>query len=243
MRNAKGLTLPELLIALAVSMVLLGSIYTALISAQRHSTGIERKVTAQQDVRPALELMAMEIRMASFNPNFTIGNWLVATGTGACSSVSPNQNYRGIQEATPTSITVQMDINQNCTSDNDPICMRHYVGNQNPNEVIRYAYLPASQYITRSTNCGGAQPFLGDLPSSGNPRTVLVNNNTLNLPIFRYYDGQGAEIPAASLPAAIPNIRRIDITLAVQTEHIDPSTGQRRNLIYSTSVIPRNHAQ
>ena len=38
------------------------------------------------------------------------------------------------------------------------------------------------------------------------------------------------------------NEPRIDITLAVETENVDSDTNQRRRLIYSTSVIPRNHA-
>jgi hypothetical protein len=59
--------------------------------------------------------------------------------------------------------------------------------------------------------------------------------------IFRYYDGSGAEIYPDANPLVIPNIRRIDITLAVETETIDPNTGRRRRMIYSTSVIPRNH--
>jgi len=249
-KNTKGFTLIEILVSAAVSMIMMGAIYMAINSAQRHSIGIERKVVAQQDVRPALDLMAMEIRMASFNPNFTAGNWLVPTGTGACTSVSGNQTYKGIQEATPISITVEMDINQNCTVDNDPICMRHYSGNSNPNEVIRYEYDPANQYITRETSCGGSQPFLGDLPTSVNPRTILVVNDinesgvyedVTDIPVFRYYDESGALIPTASLPAAIPNIRRVEITLAVETEDADPNTKQRRHLIYSTSVIPRNH--
>jgi hypothetical protein len=74
---------------------------------------------------------------------------------------------------------------------------------------------------------------------------VRVINNTLNIPMFRYFNGMGVEILAAGLPAGIPNIRRIEITLAVETEDPDPNvpgTTQRRRLIYSTSVIPRNHA-
>jgi hypothetical protein len=191
----------------------------------------------------------MEIGMASYNPNATRGNWLLASD---CSTVSPNQAYRGIQEATANSLTVEMDINTDCTVDNDPICMRNYTGNLNPNEVIRYNYDPddtTNLYITRRVNCdGGAQPFLGDTVASGHPRTVRVINNTAGtgntaIPVFRYYDGTGTEIfPTTTDQTPIPNIRRIDITLAVETEDVDPNSRQRRRLIYSTSVIPRNHA-
>lgn len=257
MRCDRGLTLVEVLVTAAVSMIMLGSIYMAINSAQRNTMGIERKVVAQQDVRPALDLMAMEIRMASFNPNFTTGNWVTPTGSGACSSASPNQGFRGIQEATDTSITIEMDINQNCTSNDTPSCM---TTGANANEVIRYNYDMANQYITRSTNCGAAQAFLGDTianAASGNARTVLVVNDidgdgvwepATDIPVFRYYDGSGALIATTgnppSVPAAsVPNIRRIEITLAVQTEDVDPNTNKRRSMIYSTSVIPRNHAQ
>lgn len=244
MKKIKGFTLVELMIAMGVTVVLMAAVYMAVNAAQRHSSAIERKVTAQQDVKPALNLMAMEIGMASYNPNATRGNWLLASD---CSTVSPNQapnqpDYRGIQEATANALTVEMDVNNNCTLDDMPTCMQ---GNSNPNEVIRYNYDTANLYITRATNCGSGQPFLGALP--GNTRAVRVINNTAGtgntaIPVFRYYDGTGTEIVSAGLPAGISNIRRIDITLVVETENIDPNTKQRRRLIYSTSVIPRNHA-
>jgi prepilin-type N-terminal cleavage/methylation domain-containing protein len=245
MKEMRGFTLVELMIAMGVTVVLMAAVYMAVNATQRHSSAIERKVTAQQDVKPALNLMAMEIGMASYNPNATRGNWLLASD---CSTVSPNQTYLGIQEATANVLTVEMDINADCTVDNDPICMRNYSGNPNPNEVIRYNHDTANQYITRATNCGGGQPFLGDKAASGNPRTVRVINNTAGtgntaIPVFRYYDGTGTEIfPTTADQTPIPNIRRIDITLAVETEDVDPNSGQRRRLIYSTSVIPRNHA-
>jgi type II secretory pathway component PulJ len=239
--NDRGLTLVEVVVTAAVSMILMGAIYMAINSAQRSSMAIERKVTAQQDVRPALELMAMEIRMASYNPTFTTGIWLDPAN---CFSAATNQTYLGIQEATPTSITIEMDIDSTG------------VVGDNTNEIIRYNYDIANQRITRQTrtptSCSSAtnQPFLGATLASGDPRTVLVVNDLngsgayedgADIPVFRYYDGAGALIPTASLPAAIPNIRRIEITLAVETEHVDPNTNQRRHLIYSTSVIPRNH--
>lgn len=233
MKKAKGFTLVEILVASAIAMLMLATIYLSIQSAQRSSTGIERKVTAQHDARSALEIMAMEIRMASYNPMFAIGLW---RRFDDCGALSPNQIYRGIQEATVNSLTVEMDI---CCSGGD--------GDgdvADPNEIIRYSYETSGndRYITRSTNCGAAQPFLGDSAAASTPRTVRVINADLGIPLFRYYDGAGAEIPAANLPARIPEIRIVDITLAVETDEIDPSTGQRRRMVYSTRVIPRNHA-
>ena len=235
MRDAKGFTLVELMIAVGVSMGLLVAIYMAVNSTQRHTTNIERKVTAQQDVKPALDIMALEIGMASYNPKAATNLWVKPTGNCLTAADANMQIYRGIQEATTNSIVVEMDISGSTGGDGDGM-----LGDSN--EVIRYNYDTTNQYITRATDCAAGQPFLGDTAASGRPRTVRVINNTLGIPVFRYYDGAGAEIASSGLPAGIPNIRRIEIVLAVETEDVDVNTNQRRRLIYSTSVIPRNHA-
>ena len=239
MRNAKGFTLVEMMVAIAVAIGLLASVYLAINSTQRHSSSIERKVTAQQDVKPALDIVALEIGMASYNPTFVSNFWITPTGT-FCGSVTTSQTYRGIQEATANSIAIEMDITNaagTATDGNGSI--------DGPNELIRYDYDTANQRITRATGCGGGgQPFLGDTVAG--QKTVRVVNSALGIPIFRYYDGAGAEIVQGTtsndLPARIPDIRRIEIVLAVETENNDVNTGQPRRLIYSTSVIPRNHA-
>ena len=234
MRNAKGFTLVEMMVAIAVAIGLLASVYLAINSTQRHSSSIERKVTAQQDVKPALDIMALEIGMASYNPTFATNFWVIPTGT-FCGSVTTSQTYRGIQEATANSIAVEMDISGSSGDGNGAL--------SESNEIIRYDYDTANQRITRATGCGSGQPFLGDTVAG--QKTVRVINggsNGLGIPVFRYYDGAGTEIASTSLPAAIPNIRRIEIVLAVETENNDVNTGQPRRLIYSTSVIPRNHA-
>ncbi len=71
MKSQRGVTLVELIIAMAVTTLVLGSVYLAVNSTQRHSAAIEGKVVAQQDVKAALDLMALEISMASYNPGFS----------------------------------------------------------------------------------------------------------------------------------------------------------------------------
>jgi prepilin-type N-terminal cleavage/methylation domain-containing protein len=230
MRNNKnGFTLVEIIVAMFIGVLMLMAIYAAVNSAQRSSTGIERKVIAQQDARSALDLMAMEIRMASYNPTLTPGIWV---STANCFNAAANQDYRGIQEATANSITIEMDINDNGIIDDT---------NANPNETIKYVYDSANQYITRSTNCGGNQPFLGSTVDEA--KTVLVVNNTVGVPVFRYYNGSGTEIAVSGtdLGGLIPNIRRVEITLVLDTAYNDPNAGGRKRIIYSTSVIPHNH--
>ncbi|MDX9821480.1 MAG: prepilin-type N-terminal cleavage/methylation domain-containing protein [Syntrophales bacterium] len=223
MKQQKGFTLVEILISIVVGMVILLAVYAAVVTGQRSTSGIERKVIAGQDARAALELMSIEVQMTSFNPTMTTGIW---RDPGACGSAAATAANMGIQAASATSISVEMDVNESGAITDAS------------NEVITYTYDAANQYITRETNCGGAQPFLGDTEASGRPRIVRVIN-TAAVPVFRYFNGQGTEL--TSFPGDIPNIARIEITLWVETEDVDPNTQQRRRFIYSTSVIPRNH--
>jgi prepilin-type N-terminal cleavage/methylation domain-containing protein len=223
MKLEKGFTLVEILISIAVGMVILLAVYAAVVTGQRSTSGIERKVIAGQDARAAMELMALEIQMASFNPTVATNIW---KDPAACGSAAASQANRGIQAAGPTTISVEADINESGV-----------IGDAS-NEIITYTYDAGNAYITREVTCGGAQPFLGDTAASGNPRTVRVIN-TAAVPVFRYFNGLGAEL--TSFPGDIPNIARIEITLWVETEDIDPNLKQRRRFIYSTSIIPRNH--
>jgi prepilin-type N-terminal cleavage/methylation domain-containing protein len=226
MKNHKGYTLVEVLIALALGVIILSAIYSLVNMGQKSTYNIERRVAAHQDARTALEMMSMEIQMASYNPRPGDEDSDFWVSSGNCTP-STNQTYKGIQSATDSSITIEMNLDGSA-SIGDSI-----------NEVINYTYDSNNQYISRSTNCtGGDQPFLGDVP--GNPRAVRVIN-TSAVPVFRYFNALGAEIAASSLPAGIPNIARIDITLWVETENADMNTGQRKKSFYSTSIIPRNH--
>lgn len=220
----KGFTLVELLIAITLGMVIIGAIYQIVLTGMRSSTSMEQKITAGQDVRAALELMAMEIRMASYNPSFASGIWL-----GENKAVSGLQESKGIQQATDNSILIEMDLDGNSAI------------NPNSSEFIVYTLDTVKRYVTRNAG-NGDQPFLGGDPATTTAaqRTVRVINGDLGIPVFTCYDGKGNVIPAASMPASAENIRRIEIVLAVETEDMD-TAGQRKRLIYSTSVIPRNH--
>ena len=63
-----GFTLVEILIAMFVGALIMAAVYSLMTLTQKTSTSLDRKVITQQDTRTVLDLMAMEIRMASFNP-------------------------------------------------------------------------------------------------------------------------------------------------------------------------------
>ena len=231
MKKENGFTVVELIVAIFIGTLVLTAIYSFINMAQSSSSGIERRVSAQQDARGALELMAMELRMTSYNP-LSLRPWVNAS----CSGLSVNQIYRGIQEATANLITIEMDLNGN-----------GIIGDVN-NEVIKYVYDSSNKEITRSTNCGPAEPFLGAKNINTDQKTVSVENNAAGIPVFRYFNATGTDITSTvggtptDLNWGIPGIRRIQMTLVVDTWSKDiGSNAAPRRIIYSTSVIPRNH--
>jgi prepilin-type N-terminal cleavage/methylation domain-containing protein len=64
--RVKGLTLIELLIAMAISAILIAAIYRTFILQQKTYTVQEQVVDMQQNVRVAINKMMREIRMAGF---------------------------------------------------------------------------------------------------------------------------------------------------------------------------------
>lgn len=217
-----GFTLVELLIAMFVGAVIMTAIYGVMNQAQRSTANVDRKIITQQDARAVLDFMAMEIRMASYNPTYRKSTWTDTTDTACMPAVEAR---KGIQNATGNMIAIAMDLDRSGR-----------IGDAD-NEYIVYNYNNVNQAITRETACGGvAQPLLGGtLPFSN------VINNAQNVPVFQYFDRDDNQIPFADLPARIPDIRSVLITIAAETTSPDLNSGQTRKMVHSTNVMVRNH--
>ncbi len=230
MKNSYGFTLVEAVIALLLGSLMMMGIYAAVDSAQNSSSKLERRVVAQQDARSALELMVVEIGMASYNSSLR-NIWMDPAN---CVNPSSNQLNKGIQTAQATLLVFEMDINES-----------GIVGDFD-NEIISYGYDSANKYIWRETRRQGTcannrQPFLGATNASPESKTVLVENNAAGVPVFRYYNGAGTEL-TTPVTTSIPDIRRIEITLVADSQYADPkTTNTRKRVIYSSSVVVRNH--
>jgi type IV pilus assembly protein PilW len=220
----KGFTLVELLIAMAVGIVIIAAVYSAMNLALRFSANTDRKVITQQDTRAVLDLMAMEIRMASYNPTMSLTTWSGnVLGNCSASNISLTQAFKGIQVANANQIAIAMDLDNSGT-----------IGNV-ANEYIVYSYDGAST-LNRSVSCVGAAILGGTAPFT-NVRNAAVLPTPI--PLFQYFDRNDQPT------ALIPNIRRIQITIVTDTAANDTTqsgTPRPRRMIYSTSVIVRNHA-
>jgi prepilin-type N-terminal cleavage/methylation domain-containing protein len=232
----RGFTLVELLIAMAVGIVIIAAVYSAMNLALRFSANTDRKVISQQDTRAVLDLMAMEIRMASYNPTMSKTVWSTIPSCNQMGLASPVSANKGIQIATANTILIAMDLGgipNPVTSLNN---LPSGIIDDYPNEYIEYSY-NGQDTITRNVSCGGNQAILGGTAPDSNVSNAAVL--PAPIPLFQYFDRNDQPT------ALIPNIRRIQITIVTDTAAKDTTqtgTPRPRRMIYSTSVIVRNHA-
>jgi prepilin-type N-terminal cleavage/methylation domain-containing protein len=72
LRQNKGITLIELLVALAITGILLAGVYRTFIGQQKTYTSQEQVVDMQQNVRAGINRMMREIRMAGFGASMVL---------------------------------------------------------------------------------------------------------------------------------------------------------------------------
>jgi len=73
MVKKRGYTILELLVAIAISGIFMGTIYSAYISQQRSTLGHEQVSAMQRNLRSAMYYMEKEIRMAGCDPTGNAG--------------------------------------------------------------------------------------------------------------------------------------------------------------------------
>lgn len=100
--SEKGFTIVEILVAVAISGVVMAGIYSAYYSQQRSYETQEKVVAIQQNLRAAMYFMEREIRMAGLDPTKS-GNF-------------------DIQAATSTTMRFQEDISNGSAGDPDGTC-------------------------------------------------------------------------------------------------------------------------
>lgn len=85
MRDKQGFTLMELLVAMAMAGIVMGSVFSVYYSQQKSYVVQEEVSGMQQNLRAALYLMAKEIRMAGCDPTGTAGAGITTAGANSIS--------------------------------------------------------------------------------------------------------------------------------------------------------------
>jgi type IV pilus assembly protein PilW len=101
MKRHEGFTLVELLVAMAISAIVMTAIYSAYYSQQKSFLVQDQIAAAQQNLRAGMYMMEREIRMAGYDPRGSAG--------------------AGIQTANADSIRFTLDIHDGADNDSDGI--------------------------------------------------------------------------------------------------------------------------
>lgn len=170
-KKQRGFSLAELMVAMLIGMVLLGTLYNLFTVQSKQLRTQEIAVEMQQNARMAMDMMTREIRLAGFNPTATLSKC-----AGALPNALTNAGCVGIRDASTNYVSFTSDINSNgdLTS-----------GTSNPNENIKYdRYESSGVYALGRTSNGDKQP-------------VVENIQSLT---FSYYQ-DSADTPAATIGA------------------------------------------
>lgn len=127
----KGFTLIELMVAMAISGMLMAVVAMAYTGQSRSNNAVQDMASLQQDMRSALQLMAREIRMAGYDPTGKAG--------------------AGISLATSTNLQFTQDIGDGAGGDSDE-------DTADANENIRYAINTNGDLGRETGGAGGLQP-------------------------------------------------------------------------------------
>ena len=214
--GARGFTLVEMLIAMAVGLVVLGAMYSTFTIQQKTFANQEEIVAMQQSVRAGMDMMAREIGMAGYDP------------CSVNSDSDLSNNFSGVT-VNSTQLQIMADLDGNDPLGNN--CQSPYKGiDATGQENIIYALAsdataanPNNKKITRNIGAG-AQSFVENVESF----------------TFDYLKSDG--ITQATVSA---DVRQIRITITGRTAKPDPSypaNGGYRTYTLTSVIAPGNLA-
>jgi hypothetical protein len=253
----------EVLIALSVFAIILFAIYTSFESSRSTYAAGEQKADIQQNARIAMELMGTDLRLAGFGFPTGVGNAITAANatsitfwgdvTGASTTIcNPDvgagittfnvQDASGIQAGDTiylinggqsetrtvqsVNITPDPDPTQPCNTP-DTITITAGTGAAYPwgSQVGRprsVAYSWAGNTVSKDDGEGGGLQPLAD----------TIQNLQL-----QYFDANDVPIATPVTAGNLPNIRRITITVAVQSP---AGWWRQQDFTIASDIRPRN---
>jgi prepilin-type N-terminal cleavage/methylation domain-containing protein len=253
----KGLTLVELLLALALSSILIAALYRVLIS-QHKTYGIQEQVAdMQQNLRIALDQMTREIRMAGYG-----GNILAIFGdiNGFTDIITPADNsitiiladQVGVLKQTTTKGLNQLKVTNASIFNTDKkkyLCLNglnNYLIRSILTDTITLTSSLSEDHVINEPVClvkaityalglsGGKPALRRNENTGGGAQPVAENVESLQ---FAYFDKNG------NVTLNPPDIRMVKVTVTAKTNKSDPEyrggDGFRRRIL-SSHIKVRN---
>ena len=191
LKNSRsGFTLVELLIAMAISAVVLGATYGVFVSAQKINTGNEVSARIMQSLRTSLDLMESDIRMAGLNGLIDIPGGV------------------GIVEATATKL--RFTSNRNLDDKIDMLNPANLLGGlgESDFEQITYFYDAPTKRLKQCLSEGTANASCATLNQNpDDPNTVAYNVENFS---FSYFDENN------NVTADTTLIRTVEVSMTIE---------------------------
>ena len=191
----RGFTLVEVMVALAISGIVLASIYSAFQSQQNSYVAQEQVSEMQQNVRIGLDMLSKDIRLAGYNPSGAAGIGFVFAGNFNGTAVTTN--------ATQIAFTADLDG----LGSIDAVALDLDGNGIDMADMEQIAYRLNGTNLQRYSSVTGIITW----------QTIAENVENIE---FQYVldDGSQTTTPTA---AQLANIRNVRISILVITEKSD----------------------
>ena len=212
MHNQKGFSIPELLIAMSMSLIILGAART-IYTIQAHTVkSQEYQMEAQEYARVSLDLMSREIRNLGYFPKVT-----------SCASPA---NTKGIVTASATSINFVYDADGNgdCAG---------------TGENVTYTYDSTTKNISRTAD-GSTQTLTNGNVTAFQLIYYPRQTGGTAPPPYCFSTGNPSGC-SGTLATSFSTVQRVYISITVQLAHTDTKVGGQHTVAMNSSVNLRNH--
>lgn len=235
-RTSRGFSLVEILVALAIFGVVMGSIYSLYITQSQSAMIQEEVVTLQKNLRAALFYMEQDLRMAGYNPTQVSGTGLgedvdcdgtddAAQNDNTATAMTDESARIRFKEAQTDSLTFTLDLNGDGDTCDAEEAVSYTLNDPNPDHLLRRNGSPIAEnieaiYFEYLTAGGTAAATIGDI------RQVVVTAvaRTTN-PDPKYTDGNSYQsllgTTVFTVPTGAEHFRRQLLSTRVECRNLN----------------------
>lgn len=235
-RTSRGFSLVEVLVALAIFGVVMGSIYSLYIAQSQSAMTQEEVVTLQKNLRAALFFMEQDLRMAGYNPERVNGDEAgedidcdgtddAAQNDNTATAMTDESAKIRFKEAQTGSLTFTLDLDGDGDTCDAEETVSYTLNDPNPDRLLRRNGSPIAEnieaiYFEYLTAGGTAAATIGDI------RQVVVTAvaRTTN-PDPKYTDGNSYQsllgTTVFTVPTDAEHFRRQLLSTRVECRNLD----------------------
>ena len=220
-KRQAGFSMIEMLVACAITTIIMGAIFAQIIQGQKFSSSQAAKLDLFQESRQFMDQMSRDLRAAGY-PN---------TRNFQADPVSPAQNSP--QEAVGL---VLLDVGE--------LRFESSIDGSGNVSVIRYKLVATGTGCPCVVRSQTQKVEVDPLEQGESDQTEVQNvlNGTTADPIFKAYyaDGSAVTLPIDITNNALANINSVFITIKVQSPYLDPQTRQKPTMTLLSTVRLNN---